>query len=361
MQVTPTSLAHIAMDSGFTMSDLAFLAGLDESTICRLWDDPNWLDRITGRSLQALLAVLPGIADYVVNYPLAKRRSTLADDLSQVGLEINRSSYCQLVRHKGVPEQHLINTLRVALPIIQLDVTNTAACLARFWGQQHDYTLGFLFASAANNGLLFDVTPLLQASHNILNVLTSYKNSFHAIIASAALIHHLTQVNHDFPSNLIPSVIERHTALAYRSAMIGLMFQTNNRDVATSYAHAVAQSPLLSIVEGWAFPTFTRDARPTSDFSLPPSLLLRHTANHILWEIDHRNDAYFHYLLETCIPKVIQLDQSFGLRRHDLVSRLQCRLQTLTDPLTTTACEHVLQTLQLSPTGHKGTQLDQPW
>jgi hypothetical protein len=56
MQVTPTSLAHIAMDSGFTMSDLAFLAGLDESTICRLWDDPNWLDRITGRSLQALLS-----------------------------------------------------------------------------------------------------------------------------------------------------------------------------------------------------------------------------------------------------------------------------------------------------------------
>lgn len=361
MQVAPTSLAHIAMDSGFTMSDLAFLASLDESTVCRLWDDPDWLDRITGRSLQALLTVLPGIAEYVVSYPLAKRRSTLADNLSQAGLEVNRSSYRQLIQRDGVPEQHLSNALSVALRIIQFDSQSTAACLARFWGQEQDYALGFLFASPDNKGLLFDVTPLLHASREMLTAIAGCKTSFHAIIASAALIHHLAQVNQDLPLDLIPPVIERHTALAYRSAMIGLMFQTNNREVATSYGQAVAQNPLLSMVEGWAFPTFMRDARPTSDFSLPPSLLLRHTANQILWEIDHRNDAYLHYLLETCIPRVTQRDQTFGLRIQDLIARLQRRLQTLKDPLTVTACKRVLQTLQLAPTGHKGNQLDQPW
>ena len=35
------------------------------------------------------------------------------------------------------------------------------------------------------------------------------------------------------------------------------------------------------------------------DFSVPPSLLMRHTANELLWEIDHYNDAYLYYLLET--------------------------------------------------------------
>jgi hypothetical protein len=65
VSITPTSLADIAADSGFSMSDVAFLAGLDESTVCRLWEEPDWLDKIKGRSLQALISVLPGIAEYL--------------------------------------------------------------------------------------------------------------------------------------------------------------------------------------------------------------------------------------------------------------------------------------------------------
>jgi hypothetical protein len=48
----PTALADIAGAAGLGMSDVAFTAGLDESTISRLWTDPHWLDRITGASLQ---------------------------------------------------------------------------------------------------------------------------------------------------------------------------------------------------------------------------------------------------------------------------------------------------------------------
>ena len=40
----PHSLAKVTEDAGFTMSDVAFVSGLDESTISRLWDDPHWLD-----------------------------------------------------------------------------------------------------------------------------------------------------------------------------------------------------------------------------------------------------------------------------------------------------------------------------
>ena len=54
MVVAPKPLARIAEASGFCMADVAYLAGLDESTVCRLWDDPEWLDRVKGRSLQAL-------------------------------------------------------------------------------------------------------------------------------------------------------------------------------------------------------------------------------------------------------------------------------------------------------------------
>ena len=56
----PQPLSKVTEDAGFTMSDVAFVSGLDESTVSRLWDDPRWLDRVSGRSLQSLAASVPG-------------------------------------------------------------------------------------------------------------------------------------------------------------------------------------------------------------------------------------------------------------------------------------------------------------
>jgi hypothetical protein len=359
--VTPKSLANIAADSGFSMSDVAFLAGLDESTVCRLWEAPDWLDKIKGRSLQALISVLPGIAEYLFAYPLASRRSMLADELSQAGLEVNRSSYRHLIREDGVPEQYLGNALSAALQIIRSDARKAAAYLVRFWGREQDYALSFLFASPTNKGLLVDVAPLISASRDLITELGQYKTSFHAIVAHATLMHHVAKTKGEFLTELTPSAIERHTALTYRSAMMGLILQSNDRKVASEYGQTVTMSPLLSMVEGWAFPTYTHDAKPTPDFSLPPSLFLRHTSNEILWEIDHYNDAYLYYLLETGIPRVIQRDETFGLRVHDLATRLRRRLETCTDPVTVNACERFLTKLRVDPADNKGDLLDQPW
>ncbi len=361
MPITPKPLADIAADSGFSMSDVAFLAGLDESTVCRLWEEPDWLDKIKGRSLQALISVLPGIAEYLFAYPLANRRSVLADELSHAGLEINRSSYRHLVREDGVPEQYLGNALSAALQIVRSDTRKAAAYLVRFWGREQDYALSFLFTSPTNKGLLVDVEPLIGASRDLIAELGKYKTSFHAIVAHATLMHHVAKTKGEFLTELTSSAIERHTALTYRSAMMGLILQSNDRKVASAYGQTVTTNPLLSMVEGWAFPTYTHDAKPTPDFSLPPSLLLRHTANEILWEIDHYNDAYLYYLLETGIPKVIQRDETFGLRVHDLVTRLNRRLETCTDPVTVTACERFLTKLRVDPADNKGDLLDRPW
>ena len=46
----PAFGAQVTEDAGCTMSDVAFVSGLDESTVSRLWDDPCWLDRVSGRS-----------------------------------------------------------------------------------------------------------------------------------------------------------------------------------------------------------------------------------------------------------------------------------------------------------------------
>jgi hypothetical protein len=210
------------------------------------------LDRVKGRSLQALIGVLPGIAEYVFAYPLASRRSVLADELSQAGLEINRSSYRQLVREDGVPEQYLGNALSAALQIVRSDTRNAAAYLVRFWGREQDYALGFLFASPISKGLLIDVEPLLSASRDVITTLGKHKTSFHAIVAHATLVHHVAKAKGELLTELTPSAIERRTALSYRSAMMGLMLQSNDREVASTYGQTVTRYPLLSMVEGWA-------------------------------------------------------------------------------------------------------------
>ncbi|MGQ0775419.1 MAG: hypothetical protein ACT4NY_13505 [Pseudonocardiales bacterium] len=358
MPVTPKSLAQIAGRSGFSMSDVAFLAGIDESTVCRLWDDPDWLDRIKGKSLQALTGVLPGISEYVSAYPLASRRSLLADELIEVGLEINRAAYRQLVREKGVPEQYLCNVLNAAIQIVRPDARKAAAHLVRFWGREQDYALSFLFASISNNGLLVNLEPLMNASVRMVSELTLHTNSFHAIVAQATLMHHVAKATGRSSIDLAPSIVERRNSLTYRSAVIGLILNSNDPEVAAAYQRTVERSPLLSIVEDWAFPTYTHDAKLTVDFSLPRSLLLRHTADEILWEIDHYNDAYFYYLLETAIPSIIQRDQTFGLRAQDLSSKLLLRLETCEEPVIVKACEKFIDKLHVDPVECKGDILE---
>jgi hypothetical protein len=289
------------------------------------------------------------------------RRNVLAGELNRVGLEVNRSSYRLLAQEDRVPEQYLGNALGAALQILRSDTRNAAAYLARFWGREQDYALTFLFASTVNKGLLVDVEPLLNASHDMIAKLEQHKTSFHAIVAHALLTHHVARAKGELLTELMPSTIERHAALTYRSAMIGLVLQSNDLEVASAYVHTITKNPLLEMVEGWAFPTYTNDAKLTLDFSLPPSLLLRRTATHILWEIDHYNDAYLYCLLKTAIPGVIRRDQTFGLRIQDLFTRLGHRVATCKNSVVIAACEHFLEKLRVGPAGHAEGLPDQSW
>ena len=120
----PHSLAKVTEDAGFTMSDVAFVSGLDESTISRLWDDPHWLDRVKGRSLQALVASVPGVAEYFASHSVLTRRNKLISQLEAEGLQINHQAL-HLSNAQRVPHQYLINALEAAVSIMQGDETRT--------------------------------------------------------------------------------------------------------------------------------------------------------------------------------------------------------------------------------------------
>jgi hypothetical protein len=139
--------------------------------------------------------------------------------------------------------------------------------------------------------------PLFAASIDMTPRLSRRVYSFHSILARATFAHHLGIATGELHNGLQPSITDRQSAFMARS---GIM--SSDLDLAEGYARTVKDAPVLSIIEEWSFPTYTRDSRPNSDFSLPGSILLRRTAKEILREIDSYNEAYLLCLCNTYLP-----------------------------------------------------------
>lgn len=64
----PCSLSSVVASEDLTIADVACLSDLSRSTISRLWDNANWMHHVSGKSLQALAASVPAIANYVLMF-----------------------------------------------------------------------------------------------------------------------------------------------------------------------------------------------------------------------------------------------------------------------------------------------------
>jgi hypothetical protein len=333
----PRSLAKVTEEAGFTMSDVAFISGLDESTISRLWDDPKWLDRVSGRSLQALVASIPGVAEYFAAYSVLSRRNKLISQLEAEGLRINRQAL-NLSNRSPIPHQYLINALEAAVSIMRGDAARTTALVARFWGAQQNRALEALYSTSAEPALLTDPEPLFDASRNLVPRLNRKGYSYHTILAKATFAHHLGIATGELDDNLKPSVSDRQSAFTVRAGTMGLLINSSDLDLAKRYHRMVSNHPVLAIIEDWAFPTYARDNRPNVDFSLPGSILLRNTSTEIIREINSYTDAYLYYLCTTYLPRALQRDPTFGLKITGLVQALEKRIETCEEAQVRAAC-----------------------
>lgn len=340
--VPPVPLGRLVESSaGLLMSDAALLTDLCESTLSRLWDDPAWLDRISGRSLQALLGAVPRLGAYVLGYPLAQRRTQLADRLSDHGVTVDRTAFTALVREGGVSEQHLGTALRTTLAILTGDTGHAAAWLARCWGPEQTLALRHLLGSAEGPRVLTDPTALIAASRE----LTERTTSFHAILGRACLSYQLARVPDSQPPGRVRE-ITRVTALPYRSTVLGWIITTNDIELSQQYCATVRANLLLAMTDDWALLTYTRDARLTPDFSLPLSVALRRTGVAVVREITAYNDAYLYYLTSTAIPALLHRDPTFGTRLPALKKALSDRLESCGDGASRNSCAALLKRLE---------------
>lgn len=150
----------------------------------------------------------------------------------------------------------------------------------------------------------------------------------------------------ELPDNLRPEITDRQSALMTRSGVMGMLITSNNTDLAQEHGRLVASTPVLSIIEEWAFPTYTKDCKPNADFSLPGSMLIRRTVTEIIREINFYPEAYVHYLVTTYIPLALSRDQTFGLRIQDLISARSARVEICEDLKVKKACLTLLRRLK---------------
>ncbi len=340
----PQSLAKVTEQVGFSMSDVAFVSGLDESTVCRLWDDPQWLDRVSGKSLQCLAASVPGVAEYFTAHSILTRRNRLITELESEGLAVNHEAIRQAAAN-NIPHQYLANALEAALFIMRGDAKRVCSYLARFWGLEQNRALEALYSMSDGTALLKDPSELFNASLIMAPQFARRNYSFHSILAQATFAHHIGMATGELADEFTPKITDRQSAFMVRSGVMGLLINSSNTELAQRYDRMVEDMPVLAIIEDWSFPTYTRDSKPNADFSLPGSILLRKTANEVLREIENYTDAYLYYLSTTYLPIAMERDPTFGLRHSDLKHALLVRRDTCQDSTVRIACEKLAKQL----------------
>lgn len=337
----PKSLSDITRDMGLNMSDVAAFSGLDESTIFRLWDNTEWLDRISGRSLQSLMSSVPGIAEYSMAHAVRKRRDGLVGELHGEGLAVDLDA----LENSPVAQQHLLNALEAALHIVRGQATQkTSSFIARFWGQEQDRALEAIYST--DRGLLQDPQKLFDASVDLAPRLNRKTYSFHSILALNILTHQVSKVTGKLEADLGFEVPGRQAAFMMRGVVMGSLIGSNDFELAERYRRELDATPVYAALEEWAFPTYTRDGRISSDFTLPSSLSLRNTAAEVLREIAVYNDAYLYYLASTYIPLALKRDPAFGGRLAELVQALELRGADCRDRTTRQTCNALVRRLK---------------
>jgi hypothetical protein len=318
----PKSLSEITRDMGLSMSDVAAFSGLDESTVFRLWDNVEWLDRVSGRSLQSLMASIPGIAEYSRAHAVRKRRDVLLGHLHAEGLAVNLDT----LENSPVPQQHLLNALEAALCIVRGEPSQkTSSFIARFWGREQDRALELIYSDEPGRGILEDPSVLRESSIDLAPRLNRKAYSFHSILALNVIAHQVSKVTEGIEADLGMGTPARQTAWMTRGVVMGFLISSNDFDLAERYRRELETAPVYKALEEWAFPTYTRDGRISSDFTLPSSLSLRNTATEVLREIAVYNDAYLYYLVSTYIPLALERDPAFGGKLTELIQALELR------------------------------------
>lgn len=347
MNATTRPLADLAEQAGFGMADVAHLAGVQESTVSRLWHDDRWLDRIQGRTLQSLVAVIPGLLDYLRDASTARRFDGIVTELATAGITVDTDAVDRLILSGEAAEETVGSALMAASQVVRGDSVLAAKSLTRCWGRDLDAALHYVFDTGAD-GLLVDPVPLLTAAEVMAEDLRPKVSSPNSFLARATLVHHSARstgatITDETPTNA------RQAAFLRRSTAIGLIIANDDHDLVDAYAREVAASPVAQRVELWALPSYCRDVRAAPDFWVPKGTKLVRTATEVIHELTAYPDAYTRYLVDVFLTHALSLDPQFGGRLTELHDALTARRERTDHPGTVQCLDALANHLPRTP------------
>lgn len=344
---TPLPLGALAEAAMLSMADVVFLSKLPASTLSRLWRNELWLDRVSGATLQRLIAVLPGLPEYVTRCSYGSRLAETLRECDEAGLEISQERMAELLTDHRTA-QHVATILATASSMMELDPHAAVSNLARCWGVRQDLALDALFANEPH-GLLSDMTPLVKRGLELIDVLDGGSNSLHTTVGYGILLHKLTKLTGAVPADISPRARERNSAFAYRSGAIGVLLGEGDTDTSIAYARSLEQNTLLRRNELWSVTSYYADTPRSQDFSLPTGGGFHNTEAEVSKDIASRNEAYLHYLVTSAIPVLLEHDRLFGTTTGEIARQLRNRLEkNVSDKRVLAAGAKLLELLALS-------------
>ncbi|MBT2275880.1 hypothetical protein [Rhodococcus qingshengii] len=301
------------------MSDVVWISGVQKSTVSRLWDDPNWLDVASGRTVQAMCRSIIGVERYFSHLTLTQATELAVDELNQAagrGEEIINPDDLNSM----IPPQLTIRALTALAHVARGNTRESIHLLGRFWGCDVDEAFRNVWKLVAPKLEYPSLNCLSERSAAVFEHIFLDRNpSYHALMAKALFLHHSSpeeQIKF-LESNL--ENVSRRTVLPIRSALTGLLLKTESGeeivDYLRIYRKRMREFKAFQSLERWAYPTYFGDATITHDFQISSITPIEKSVSAILRSIQgcgNESSAYRYYVSMVGVPALLSIDPTFN-------------------------------------------------
>jgi hypothetical protein len=345
------TLRDLAGAQGFTAESLAQVLEVDKATIYRHWMSHDWVGKISARVLRHLASVLEGVDVAVIESAVAERHSQIVRKYTQSDHPLDVAAIEAATEELGIAPQHMCTALEACLAVLKQDLQRTEVLLLPLWGKKQSVALNVVFGTHGNQSPLPDTNPLVEAAREAFVKAEKRSLTFKRVTAQSHLAHHVGKATGELLPEQITMGLSNGLSgtkrgFYVRASYMGALRHRDNLELAQQYNEYVNKDGIARMLEAWSFPSWSGDIDASNDFSVPRRLMLVNTAEEIMNELLHYNDAYVWYLVNTFVPLALSdIDPSFGGRMGDLRKALAEKAETTETTEIKSSCEKLLMQL----------------
>lgn len=320
------NLAHGGVAVGVPLSalmgdlravDASRLSGVSQSTLSRLWGNPQWIQRVEGDTLSKLMAVSPSVGAYVSRWGENQRLDAAARCAEAVGADLRHGAFTELVH--TAPASTVIALLSAVTEMMQGRHDNASRMFASSWGQRNNGVADAFFESGSA-GIFEDMGTILKSAEEFVLNPPGFADVT-KIVGYGIVEHKLIRTG---ANQRLRVLKDQKDTLAFltRSSTIARILSGDDLAFVEWYRDRVFTRHDLVAMELWSHATYSQDI-PMSQRRLPKTTRLAATAAMTVADMYAQNDAYVYYLLVVALPLFLRMDPRLTEHYPALLSALE--------------------------------------